>query len=565
MNRQYIICRYANSNHRGLFLSLPIAELYKFVKEGEDELNFLIEGYNNQKTFYFSLTYTLSTFTFKNFNNQQVNDIILTTSCNGFKYFLYAVINTDTNNIDFYDAYYYLYTNWNGDFVLAPVKPFILTAIYGNENSGKEEKNISKAMLDIDSYTKIIKGIIFPNDCLFSNVNQNIINLDNNLFFDIDSIGQYQYIDNKIQKYDITLPRVKEFLNIKEQIDYLRKIDYNTHSITVNKKIFQERKNVLQIQGMVSQQKAERKALFQKLEKQLKDIDNITYQEFLADKNNYIQTHNFKYYSALCLLIKDENIYLPEWLEHHHKIGVDYFYIYDNGSKKPIIDTLKEYKNGFFVNKSTVISWVGTFKHMQHECYEHCLFNFGPESRWIGFIDTDEFIFTDRKINTLLQEYEDDFCLWFPWEVYNSNNHIKNPHLPQVEAYTKTIINYFGIYGKVFLQPHRTKKMYVHLAEPLHPFDKVVNNTHIKHYDSLSDLNRQYYKNQPGKMFDIIKCNHYITRSFEEWYEKITRGSCDPNFVRKFYNYFDYNPELKYLLNDPVTQKLINTQQPYYG
>ena len=564
MNRQYIICRYTNSNHRGLFLSLPIAEVYKFVKEDEDELHFLIEGYANKETFYFNLTYTLSSFTFKNPFNTPVDDILLTASCNGIKYFLYAVVNADTNNIDFYDAYYYLYTKWDGDFVSSVVEPFTLTAIYGNENTKYEQRDTSKIMLDIDSYTKIIKGIIFSNDCLFSNLNQIIIT-DSNFSFNLDFIGQYQYIDNKIQKLNYQHPRVQELFNIKEQLQQLREIDNAIHPIIVNKKIFQEKQNALQVQENVSKQKLTRNSLFKNLEQQLNNIDTIVYQEFLNEKNSFVQLHSFKNYSALCLLIKDENIYLPEWLEHHHNIGIDHFYIYDNNSKKPILDTLKEYKNGFFVNKSTVIPWIGTFKHMQHECYEHCLHNFGSASRWIGFIDTDEFIIIDRNVNQLLQEYEEDFCLWFPWELYNSNDHIKNPHLPQMEAYTKTITNCFGIYGKVFLQPHRTKKMYVHLAEPLHPFDKVVNNTHIKHYDSLPDLNRQYYKGQQGKMFDIIKCNHYITRSFEEWYEKITRGSCDPSFVRKFYTYFDYNPELKYLLNDPEIQKLINTQQPYYG
>ena len=36
---------------------------------------------------------------------------------------------------------------------------------------------------------------------------------------------------------------------------------------------------------------------------------------------------------AICLIIKDENEYLEEWLQHHKNIGFNYFIIYDNQSK----------------------------------------------------------------------------------------------------------------------------------------------------------------------------------------------------------------------------------------
>ena len=38
-----------------------------------------------------------------------------------------------------------------------------------------------------------------------------------------------------------------------------------------------------------------------------------------------------QHYSAVILLIKDENRYLKEWLDWHLNIGFDHVYIYDNG------------------------------------------------------------------------------------------------------------------------------------------------------------------------------------------------------------------------------------------
>lgn len=37
-------------------------------------------------------------------------------------------------------------------------------------------------------------------------------------------------------------------------------------------------------------------------------------------------------YLAICAIAKDEGSYFSEWIEWHLKMGVEKFYIYDNGS-----------------------------------------------------------------------------------------------------------------------------------------------------------------------------------------------------------------------------------------
>jgi hypothetical protein len=46
--------------------------------------------------------------------------------------------------------------------------------------------------------------------------------------------------------------------------------------------------------------------------------------------------------TSICLIIKDENEYINEWLDWHIKIGFEHFYIYDNGSKITIESSVKE-------------------------------------------------------------------------------------------------------------------------------------------------------------------------------------------------------------------------------
>ena len=42
-----------------------------------------------------------------------------------------------------------------------------------------------------------------------------------------------------------------------------------------------------------------------------------------------------KYYVIICAILKDETPYLIEWVEHHLKIGVEHFVLYDNNSIIP--------------------------------------------------------------------------------------------------------------------------------------------------------------------------------------------------------------------------------------
>ena len=42
-------------------------------------------------------------------------------------------------------------------------------------------------------------------------------------------------------------------------------------------------------------------------------------------------------YLAMCLAVKDQHADIREWLEHHQRLGVGKFYIYDNNSSRPML------------------------------------------------------------------------------------------------------------------------------------------------------------------------------------------------------------------------------------
>lgn len=204
---------------------------------------------------------------------------------------------------------------------------------------------------------------------------------------------------------------------------------------------------------------------------------------------------------------------------------------------------------------------------MQYNCYNNCLKQFGKETFWIGFVDTDElleFQNKDMTIKKYLQEYEDNAILWIPWKVYNADSAIKKVSGSMKKRFNKIVCDPKGFFGKVFLQPHRTKRMYVHLAiGKNNEFDYVVNQQHKKHYTNFGRNLYNYMHHECQNLYPEVWINHYVTRSYEEWCEKMSRGSCDPNFRKKFNEFFAYNPEMSYLKDRPEVQELLGTEQPY--
>lgn len=217
---------------------------------------------------------------------------------------------------------------------------------------------------------------------------------------------------------------------------------------------------------------------------------------------------------AICLLTKNENQYLQEWIQYHINIGVEHFYIYDNNDHSAdIFNILDDFEASYF----TVIPWKAYCSHMQVEAYNDCLRRFGEDNEWIAFIDTDEFIRCENIHDTLTQYKQYDY-IRIPWIMYNANGQLCYSEKPVRERFKETFeIDLPTDYYKSVVQPNKVGGMIVH--------------------DAVSATNNYI-------LADDIKLDHYYTRSLEEWVEKINRGSCSPYSSRKYHEFFIYNPDL---------------------
>ena len=287
-------------------------------------------------------------------------------------------------------------------------------------------------------------------------------------------------------------------------------------------------------------------------EKQIvRDIKTLEDEREAAMKQRLLYKLNnteYKYYCSICLIIRDESEYLKEWLEWHISQGVDHFYIYDHGSKYPISEFVKTL-DAELQDRITVRDFGGSHKFAQHDAYNDCLNRYKRESRWIGFIDADEMIRVKCgcTVPELLRNYEGFAGLFMRWVVYDANGQVEKSDKPLRERFTHvTPTDIDDGVGKTFLQAQLVQYMLTHNGYPYNGFDAVdENRTPIKTADA-----RKY-----DSTADLICVDHYYTKSYEEWKEKIGRGTCDPIFNRKYADFFIYNPDMEYCREDITAEQ----------
>ena len=85
--------------------------------------------------------------------------------------------------------------------------------------------------------------------------------------------------------------------------------------------------------------------------------------------------------------MKDESTYIEEWLCHHVAVGVQHFFLYDNGSADGIEGLLEGY-----LNRGLVTFVRFPMRGLQRDAYNHALRFFGPATEWLAYVDIDEFL-----------------------------------------------------------------------------------------------------------------------------------------------------------------------------
>ena len=112
---------------------------------------------------------------------------------------------------------------------------------------------------------------------------------------------------------------------------------------------------------------------------------------------------------AVCALVKNENLYLREWVEHYIRIGFDKIYLLDNNDKygeNPEI-VIQDYIDQGFVEVDETYRGVEQIFSYQGKIYNECLDKWGKDYDWMLICDVDEFLhlFDCKNVQEIFEKY----------------------------------------------------------------------------------------------------------------------------------------------------------------
>lgn len=238
-----------------------------------------------------------------------------------------------------------------------------------------------------------------------------------------------------------------------------------------------------------------------------------------------VDNRNLKYEVSLCLIFKDEGRFLKEWLDYHITIGVDHFYLYDNNSIDDYKSVVQPYIDKGIV---TLIDW--PYQQAQVKCYKHCLETYCNETKWIGYIDADEFICLKYAltIKEWLISYAKFPAIVIDWLQFGTNGLVDHD-------FSKYVIEqYFSCWdkfwmGKSFVNTRyrisnwNTQYFHHHSYVYYSLFGFNVSMPAVNQFGFISPMGHDWGGGKHQVEKASIHINHYYTKAWNVYKEKMQR------------------------------------------
>jgi Glycosyltransferase family 92 len=229
-------------------------------------------------------------------------------------------------------------------------------------------------------------------------------------------------------------------------------------------------------------------------------------------------------YLAICMLVRNQSLDLPEMLQHHyHHMGVRRFIIFDDGTIPPLSS------HDYGIPKETITwQYIDTrpfWAYIQYYAYDECAKRFGKNHTWLGFLDADEFLeMTDKSVSLVefLKEWElrDDVgAVGANWQLHTSAGVLERPKSSR-EVFDTCVHDS----GPEYLEDNRHIKSFVKA--------KYYASTSTPHNFNLHNGKKTVGENGDKVDFawrtpitrDRWGVHHYALKSKQEWTEKMARG-----------------------------------------
>lgn len=227
-----------------------------------------------------------------------------------------------------------------------------------------------------------------------------------------------------------------------------------------------------------------------------------------AEKQNE-QNEGFLYEFSICAIFRDEAPYLKEWIEFHRMMGAEHFYLFNNNSSDQYLEVLQPYIDHSVVE---IIDWPSPLEvdwtPYQEKAYALCLDGARHVTKWLAFLDLDEFLLPLREASVIdfLHLHENAGVVQAYWRAFGTSYVAK---IPADKLLTESLVRTHPslvkgemCYGKPIIQPHYVSYINIHNGY------SDSHETYYAHPGYAEDWNREkVHSTEPE-----LRINHYWTR-----------------------------------------------------
>ena len=265
----------------------------------------------------------------------------------------------------------------------------------------------------------------------------------------------------------------------------------------------------------------------------------------------------------ICTVAKQENKYIKEYVEHYRKLKIKKIIIYDNNeiNGEKFEDVIKnEIKDNFI----KIINYRG-IAHPQNKALNDCYKRMNHFYDWIAFFDVDEFLYiinyTTISEFLSLSKFNQCQSILINWKFYGDNNKLYYEEKSLNERFNEPInitININFIKDKYFFSAAKTiVRGGLNLNWGLFPHYLI----NLKNCRPDGTILKNYFS---PYQHSIAYIKHYITKSTEEFIERLNRGDVlveiNKDYILNRINnyYFLFNKKTKkklYLFNNYLKKK----------
>ena len=224
--------------------------------------------------------------------------------------------------------------------------------------------------------------------------------------------------------------------------------------------------------------------------------------------------------TVLVCIAKNEDNYIKEWVDYHLKLGFDNIFIYENNWRCNV---------DFQSDKVIKIPFDGNVKQL--ESYHNFIIHHTDKFDWAAFFDVDEFLVLKKhkSVNDFIEEFKNENYLAINWVFFGNNNHTK------VENNNYSVLSRFT---KRQIEPNIHIKSIFKLDKN-HRFEYPHNLKNIPWSTTNGIKGKGPFNHSPD--ISVVQLNHYYSKTFEEYKEKVERGRADSSKSRLLSEYEHYS------------------------